>query len=413
MAEKGVFAAGARDVSSLGPEGSHAILVEGLGKRFRRRRRGGGMFGRWENFWAIKDLSFAVPEGAAFGIIGPNGAGKSTLLRVLTRITEPSEGRAMVRGRVGALLEVGTGFHPDLSGRDNVFLSGALLGMRRAEIAQRFEEIVAFAEVGPFIDTAVKHYSSGMYVRLAFAVAAHLRADILIADEVLAVGDVSFQNKCVAKMSEVALGGRTVLFVSHNMAVVQKLCTSAILIEGGRLAAQGPTASVVAAYLDRLGRNASFDLTAAAERSGKGAVRLTRIEIEGEEGSDRRALASGRPARVSLWTDRATPGLSCSFDIYDQAGQPVTYFDSSEHGSEDSTLPRDSGPAFTCRIPELLLVPGRYRIDATVSLDGEVQDHVPGAAVIDVQQGLLDGRPILRGANYGSVILHHRWAVRG
>jgi lipopolysaccharide transport system ATP-binding protein len=392
--------------------GTPAILAEGLGKQYRRRRTDGRPFRRWERFWALRDLSFAVPEGAAFGIIGPNGAGKSTLLKILSRITDPSEGRATVRGRVGAMLEVGTGFHPDLSGRDNVFLSGALLGMPRSEIAAHFEEIVAFAEVGPFIDTAVKHYSSGMYVRLAFAVAVHLRADILIADEVLAVGDVSFQNKCVAKMGEVAQSGRTVLFVSHNMAVVQKLCTRSMLIEDGRLAAEGDTATVVAAYLDRLGRNAAFDLTAAPQRSGQGGVRLTRIEIAGEEGSGARALAVGMPARVSVWVDRAAPGLTCSFDVYDQSGQPVTYFDSSEHGSADSSLPADSGPAFRCDIPELLLVPGRYRIDATVSMDGQVQDHIPGAALIDVVQGLLDGRPVLRGANYGSVILHHRWAVR-
>jgi lipopolysaccharide transport system ATP-binding protein len=388
-----------------------AVTVEGLGKRYRRRRADGRFLRRWEPFWAVRDLTFAVPEGAAFGIIGANGAGKSTLLRMLSRITEPTEGQAEVRGRIGALLEVGTGFHPDLSGRDNVFLSGALLGMRRAEIGARFDEIVAFAEIGPFIDTAVKHYSSGMYVRLAFAVAVHLRADILIADEVLAVGDVGFQNKCVTKMGEVVRDGRTVLFVSHNMAVVQKLCTRAALIEGGHLAAEGPTAEVVGAYLARIGGNAAFELSAVAQRSGKGAVRFTRLEIDGEEGSGH-ALAAGRPARLSFWLDRVAPGLTCSFDIYDHAGQPVTYFDSSEHGSADTTLPAGSGPALSCEIPELLLVPGRYRIDATVSLDGEVQDHVPGAAVIDVQQGLLDGRPVLRRSDYGSAIMHHRWAVR-
>ncbi|MCI0431918.1 MAG: ABC transporter ATP-binding protein, partial [Rhodospirillales bacterium] len=218
-----------------------AIRVEGLGKRYRRRRAGDGLLRPWEWFWALREVSFAVPEGAAFGIIGPNGAGKTTLLKILLRITEPTEGQAELRGRIGALLEVGTGFHPDLSGRDNVFLSGALLGMRRTEIAARFDEIVAFAEVGPFIDTAVKHYSSGMYVRLAFAVAAHLSAEILVADEVLAVGDIAFQNKCVLKMHEMVRSGRTVLFVSHNMAVVQKLCDHAILITDGRLVAQGPT----------------------------------------------------------------------------------------------------------------------------------------------------------------------------
>src|SRR5262245_20797732 len=270
------------------------IKVEGLGKRYRRREAKRRLFRSWQTFWALRDVSFTVSEGAAFGIIGSNGAGKSTLLKILSRITEPTEGHAEVRGRVGALLEIGTGFHPDLSGRDNVFLNGALLGMRRPEITARFDEIVEFAEVGPFIDTAVKHYSSGMYVRLAFAVAVHLRADILIADEVLAVGDVGFQSKCVAKRHDVVRDGRTVLFVSHNMAMVQKLCDSAILINAGHLIAEGPTSSVVGAYLDRIGRNAAFDLSDAPERSGKGAVRLTRIEIVGENGSGR-AIATGRP----------------------------------------------------------------------------------------------------------------------
>jgi lipopolysaccharide transport system ATP-binding protein len=384
------------------------IKVEALGKRYRRRETKRRLFRSWETFWALRDVSFSVPEGAAFGIIGSNGAGKSTLLKILSRITEPTEGQAEVRGRIGALLEIGTGFHPDLSGRDNVFLNGALLGMRRAEITARFDEIVDFAEVGPFIDTAVKHYSSGMYVRLAFAVAVHLRADILIADEVLAVGDIGFQNKCVAKMHDVVHDGRTVLFVSHNMAMVQKLCNQAILINAGRLVAEGPTSSVVGAYLDRIGRNAAFNLADVPERSGKGSVRLTRIEISGDNGSGR-AIATGRPTQVILSIDHAMPGLSCSFDIYDQLGQPVTYFDSSEHGLNDSMHTAEA--AFCCQIGELLLVPGRYRIDATVSLDGEVQDHVQGAAFIDVEQGLLDGRPVLRSSNYGNVIMHHRWTV--
>ena len=388
-----------------------AIRVEGLGKRYRRRRGERRFWRRWETFWALRELSFSVPEGAAFGIIGANGAGKSTLLKILSRITEPTEGQAEIRGRVGALLEVGTGFHPDLSGRDNVFLSGALLGMNRAEIASRFEEIVAFAEVGAFIDTAVKHFSSGMYVRLAFSVAVHLRADILIADEVLAVGDIGFQNKCVAKMHEIVEDGRTVLFVSHNMAVVQKLCHAAILIDAGRLVAEGPTAAVVDAYLDRIGRNVRFDLSAAPQRSGAGSVRLTRIEIDGGRLGTASALATGRPARLAVWLDRSPPGLTCFFDIYDHAGQPVTYFASSEHGTGDRARLAETGPAFECDISELLLVPGRYRVDAAIALDGEVQDHVQGAAVIEVQQGLLDGRPVLRGGAYGALVMHHRWTV--
>jgi lipopolysaccharide transport system ATP-binding protein len=209
-------------------------------------------------------------------------------------------------------------------------------------------------------------------------------------------------------MHDVVHDGRTVLFVSHNMAMVQKLCNRAILINAGRVVAEGPTASVVGAYLDRIGRNAAFSLAEVPERSGKGSVRLTRIEIRSDDGS-RRAIATGRSTRVILGIDRAMPGLSCSFDIFDQLGQPVTYFDSSEHGLNDSM--HTSEAAFCCEIGELLLVPGRYRIDATVSLDGEVQDHIQGAAFIDVEQGLLDGRPVLRSSNYGNVVMHHRWTV--
>jgi len=201
------------------------------------------------DLWALDDVSFDIGRGEVVGIIGGNGAGKSTLLKILSRITTPTRGRARIEGRVGSLLEVGTGFHPELSGRENIFLNGAILGMTRAEIGRKFDEIVAFAEVERFIDTAVKYYSSGMYVRLAFAVAAHLEPEILIVDEVLSVGDARFQQKCLGQMESVARTGRTVLFVSHNMAAVQRLATSALLLEHGRLGASGPVRSMVARYL--------------------------------------------------------------------------------------------------------------------------------------------------------------------
>jgi lipopolysaccharide transport system ATP-binding protein len=203
-----------------------------------------------EDFWALKDVSFEVKRGEVVGIIGRNGAGESTLLKVLSRITEPTTGRVHLRGRVASLLEVGTGFHPELTGRENVFLNGAILGMSRAEIRKKFDEIVAFAEVEKFLDTPVKRYSSGMYVRLAFAVAAHLEPEILIVDEVLAVGDAEFQKKCLGKMQDVASGGRTVLFVSHNMAAVQGLCNKAILLHNGKTEANGEVGKVVLDYLN-------------------------------------------------------------------------------------------------------------------------------------------------------------------
>jgi lipopolysaccharide transport system ATP-binding protein len=201
-----------------------------------------------EEFWALKDISFEVNPGEVFGVIGPNGAGKSTLLKVLSRIIDPTSGRAELYGRVASLLEVGTGFHPDLSGRENIYLNGAVLGMKRREIDARFDEIVAFAEVEKFIDTAVKRYSSGMYVRLAFAVAAHLDCEILIADEVLAVGDASFQRKCLRKIDDVSRNGRTVLFVTHSLGMIREHCRNAILLNGGRIAARGPASEVVGFY---------------------------------------------------------------------------------------------------------------------------------------------------------------------
>lgn len=203
-----------------------------------------------EEFWALKDVTFDVKRGEVLGIIGRNGAGKTTLLKILSRITEPSEGRVTIHGRVASLLEVGTGFHPELTGRENIYLNGAILGMTRAEIKRKFDEIVDFAEVEKFLDTPVKRYSSGMYVRLAFAVAAHLEPEILVIDEVLAVGDVEFQKKCLGKMSEVASGGRTVLFVSHNIAAVETLCPRSIYLSSGALVANAPTVDVVALYLE-------------------------------------------------------------------------------------------------------------------------------------------------------------------
>ena len=241
----------ARDVSKLyrlGKRERYGSLREVLTKLVRSPFAGRGAAP--ESLWALKDVEFEIGERQAVGLIGRNGAGKSTLLKVLSRITEPTTGEIVINGRVGALLEVGTGFHPELSGRDNIFLNGALLGMRRTEIKAKFDEIVAFAEIEKFIDTPVKHYSSGMYMRLAFAIAAHLEPEILLVDEVLAVGDASFQQKCLGKMNDVAHAGRTVVFVSHNMGAINSLCSRAIWIDKGRVREEGPTQTVVSHYLE-------------------------------------------------------------------------------------------------------------------------------------------------------------------
>jgi homopolymeric O-antigen transport system ATP-binding protein len=250
---------------------------------FRRLRKGqGGASGRQraDTFWALKDVSFEIKEGEVVGIIGRNGAGKSTLLKILSRITRPTRGEARVYGRVGSLLEVGTGFHPELTGRENIFLNGAILGMRHAEIKRKFDEIVAFADVERFIDTPVKHYSSGMYVRLAFGVSAHLEPEVLVIDEVLAVGDAEFQKKCLGKMDKVAREGRTVIFVSHNMTYINQLCSQTILLAGGQIARQGKTSEVVAEYLNaNAGSGGERVWTEEATAPGNDKVRLRSIRI--------------------------------------------------------------------------------------------------------------------------------------
>jgi len=306
-----------------------AVRVEGLGKEYRlgaQRERYStlrdrvnklasapfrALRGRGERseqnppFWALKDVSFEVRPGEVVGIIGRNGAGKSTLLKILSRITEPTEGEVDINGRVGSLLEVGTGFHPELTGRENVYLNGAILGMRRAEIARKFDEIVAFAEVEKFIDTPVKHYSSGMYMRLAFAVAAHLEPEILIIDEVLAVGDAEFQEKCLGKMGDAARDGRTVLFVSHSMGAVRSLCTRGVLLDAGWVQQVGPVENVVADYLGLAPRDRA-EFPAGPLRAVEVRQRGDRVEIV-----------------TTFQLDWPLPMLCLGFIISDALGHPV------------------------------------------------------------------------------------------
>ena len=362
-----------------------------------------------EEFWALKDVSFEIKQGERVGIIGRNGAGKSTILKILSRITEPTTGEILIKGRVASLLEVGTGFHPELTGRENIYLNGAILGMSKVEIKKKFDEIVAFAEVEKFLETPVKRYSSGMYVRLAFAVAAHLEPEILIVDEVLAVGDAAFQKKCLGKMDDVAKQGRTVLFVSHNMGVVQTLCRRGILLWQGTVFADATAAEAVSTYLTILEEISSQNLLERTERRGKGQVRLAQIEVTTGESYMSTTLATGRPACFLFRTTAILPGMSCSFTIYDQLGQPVTYFDSAVHSQEDLTHP-EIGAKFLCEINELLLIPGRYRINAAIMCDGELQDHLEAAAVFDVEPGQLRGRPVSRVTGYGNVLIQHRWS---
>ncbi len=276
-----------------------------------------------EEFLALNDVNFTVERGDRLGIIGRNGAGKSTLLKVLSRITPPTAGRITINGRVASLLEVGTGFHPELSGRENIFLNGAILGMGRNEIATKFDEIVAFAEVERFLDTPVKRYSSGMYVRLAFAVAAHLEPEILIVDEVLAVGDSAFQKKCLGKMEDVANGGRTVLFVSHNMETVMRLCNKTILLDKGRVAAEGPTAEVVRSYLHTgAGKSSERSWIGEREMPGNDVVRLRKFHAHDRSGNKLESFDITEPIGITMEYEvlRGGETFTHSYNFHNEEG---------------------------------------------------------------------------------------------
>jgi lipopolysaccharide transport system ATP-binding protein len=280
--------------------------------------------------------------------------------------------------------------------------------MKKAETDRKFDEIVAFAEIDRFLDTPVKHYSSGMYVRLAFAVAAHLDPEILIIDEVLAVGDTAFQRKCLGKMDDAAKGGRTVLFVSHNIGVVQTLCSRAILLQSGSVFMDNTTAETVGAYLRKLEGFAGQDLAARVDRTGRGQIRITQVDISVDRSSPPSILATGRPALFVFSVDQPRPGMSCSFTIYDQYGQPVTFFDSAIHGRDDVSDSLHTS-RFVCELGELPLLPGRYRINAAVMWNGEYQDHLEAAAYFNVEAGEFGGRPASKESGYGNMLIHHRW----
>ena len=362
-----------------------------------------------ETIWALKDISFQIKSGEVVGIIGRNGAGKSTLLKILSGITDPTDGYADIYGRVGSLLEVGTGFHPDLTGRENIYLNGAILGMKKAEIERKLDEIVAFAEIDKFLDTPVKHYSSGMYVRLAFSVAAHLEPEILLVDEVLAVGDTAFQRKCLGKMDDVAQAGRTVVFVSHNMGLLQALCQRGIFLDQGGVDTDGTINEAVDAYLQTLEQARSHDLSVRTDRKGQGHARLLGAEVMNDSDGSSSILKTGQPARFVFYVDRLLLGMACDFHIYDTIGQPVTSFKSRLRGPEDAYDP-GLGLKFVCDIDELLLLPGRYRIDVAIVGDNRLQDFIEAAAVFEVGDGHVGGRPAQHDGKF-SVVMSHRWTL--
>ena len=310
-----------------------------------------------DRFWALQEVSFEAKEGEVIGIIGRNGAGKSTLLKILSRVTTPTRGEITITGRVASLLEVGTGFHPELTGRENVFLNGAILGMSRAEIRRKFDEIVAFSEVERFIDTPVKRYSSGMYVRLAFGVAAHLEPEILIIDEVLAVGDAQFQKKCLGKMEAVGREGRTVLFVSHNMPSVQKLCSRAVLLQQGWVVRDGAVAGVIGAYL-----NQSADDSLAWERAGGAAkpVSFRRVYALDRDGNRQAVVTTGEPLRVAVEFDVTEPSTlyRLAVALQDDMGTQILSTTADEAGI---AIPSEPGTyRVSVSFPGVILLPKLY-----------------------------------------------------
>ncbi len=331
-------------------------LADTLTAPFRRSRKDSN--GNAESFWALKDVSFEVKRGEVVGIIGRNGAGKSTLLKILSRITMPTEGEARIHGRIASLLEVGTGFHPELTGRENIYLNGAILGMKKAEIQRKFDEIVAFAEIDRFIDTPVKHYSSGMYVRLAFAVAAHLEPEILVVDEVLAVGDAQFQKKCLGKMSSVAQQGRTVIFVSHNMAALSQLTQRCILLTAGRRDFEGSTHAAIERYLG--GEANDPDVYQVGKHGRRLACVPGVAEFVAFELRDHQNKMVGATSDVVVWiTVRGRediPAFRISVVIYRSDGTPV----GGTFGSESLSLEKNETAVFEFRMKNLQLAPGTF-----------------------------------------------------
>jgi lipopolysaccharide transport system ATP-binding protein len=357
--------------------------------------------------WALNDVSFDVQQGEVLGVIGRNGAGKSTLLKILSRITEPTSGEIRVHGRLASLLEVGTGFHPELTGRENIFLNGAILGMKQSEVRSRFDAIVAFSEVEKFLDTPIKRYSSGMYVRLAFAVAAHLEPEILVVDEVLAVGDAQFQSKCLGKMGEVARQGRTVLLVSHNMAAVSALCQKGLLIENGRLKKAGNIAEVVSGYIEVSAQSEhTFNST---KRSGNGLVRIMNLEVSSSFGKN--TVVCGSKLRITLTYEAQKDNLPIQFliGVFDAWSVRVLFLDSQVEGTLPSNYPR-RGQLTLEFDNDFSLNPGRFSINVAASVHGELVDHVKEALVFSVQEGNFFGNGKMP-ADKGTVLYRNSWKL--
>ncbi len=394
----------------LGASMSSDMLREQIANTVRRLLGRTPTAGNGANsFWALRDIDFEVEPGEVIGIIGHNGAGKSTLLKVLSEITEPTCGEIRVRGRIASLLEVGTGFHPELTGRENIYLNGAILGMTRVEISAKFDEIVAFSGIDKFLDTPVKRYSSGMYVRLAFSVAAHLEPEILVIDEVLAVGDLEFQKRCLGKMGQVARSGRTVLFVSHNMTAVNELCQRCLLLDHGRLVTNGPTSEVIDEYLEKM----SSGSDAEAEDTTDKDAWIRDVQLTGSRDADRRGFCMGDDLTVEIHygVRKTIPQLAFGISIEDSVQNTRVFAClSSTLGQSLENVTEDGCARVT--FPALNLVPGRYLVTLTLNAKNYEYDRRTGFRMLDIlgNDELGTGWVLSRQRN-GVVWLNHEWSL--
>ncbi|MGL5792859.1 MAG: ABC transporter ATP-binding protein [Xenococcaceae cyanobacterium] len=372
---------------------------------------------RYEEFWALKDVSFEIKQGEAVGIIGRNGAGKSTLLKILSRITEPTTGRISIKGRVASLLEVGTGFHPELTGRENIYLNGAILGMSKAEIKRKFDEIVDFAEIEKFLDTPVKRYSSGMYVRLAFAVAAHLEPEILVVDEVLAVGDAAFQKKCLGKMGDVATNeGRTVIFVTHQMAAIQNLCQRVIWLNYGQVVTEDKTEFVINKYLRDSSNLSQISLSERRDRHGNGVIRFTSVIFQNFKGENINYFLSGQNIKLILFYKNHTQNnlkhLHLAIGIDNQIGERITLL-STEIKEEIFAEVPSKVNSIEIYVEKLPLTPGRYGFTIYCTLNGIVADWIQNAGFFDVEAGDYYGTGKLPPMTQGDFLLNYCFQIPG
>ena len=365
-----------------------------------------------EEFWALKDVSFEVKQGERIGIIGRNGAGKSTLLKILSRITEPTTGKVSIKGRVASLLEVGTGFHPELTGRENIYLNGAILGMTRAEIKRKFDEIVDFAEVEKFLDTPVKHFSSGMYVRLAFAVAAHLEPEILVVDEVLALGDSACKKKCWGKMNDVATEGRTVLFVSHNMVAVQQLCQRGIVLNEGNVTFCGKIADAVRNYISNVKTLIVTDLEKRKDRKGSQWLKFTKVVVCDSEGNEIQQALTGQDVFIRFYYMSGKmlrdTTVNVAFNVRSNQGYVLTHLNSLDVGNANMDVyPRGF---FQCAWPKFNLRSGSYDCALFCEISGEIVDWLQSAFAINVEDGdfFKTGRIISR--DQGDMLVPYTWS---